>query len=226
VLHRKSGPPAGASHEARISSFYPHPQPVVQHRRRYGLRAIDCADQRHNSRRNGCRGSHGKRHHDNEQTGIRWEAKTNQAGIYTIPLLQPGAYRINVQADGFRTVTRSGVVLKVAQTATLDFSLELGATSESITVSDTTPLLDSGSNAIGAVVDPEKVEDLPMLGRNSNALVTLVPGVRATRQTTLNAVLESHYQFFSINGSRPNQSLFMLDGVNYTNLTFFGPDYI
>src|SRR5258708_20623639 len=64
-----------------------------------------------------------------------------------------------------------------------------------------------------------------MLGRNSNGLVTLVPGVRATRQTTLNAVLESHYQFFSINGSRPNQSQFMLDGGNNTNLTFNGPEY-
>ena len=62
-----------------------------------------------------------------------------------------------------------------------------------------------------------------MLGRNSNALVTLVPGVRATRQTTVNPVLESHYQFFSINGSRPNQSQFMLDGGNNTNLTFNGP---
>jgi hypothetical protein len=69
------------------------------------------------------------------------------------------------------------------------------------------------------------VEDLPMLGRNSNALVTLVPGVRATRQTTVNPVLESHYQFFSINGSRPNQSQFMLDGGNNTNLTFNGPEY-
>ena len=64
-----------------------------------------------------------------------------------------------------------------------------------------------------------------MLGRNSNALMTLVPGVRATRATTASPVLESHYQFFSINGSRPNQSQFMLDGGNNTNLTFNGPEY-
>jgi hypothetical protein len=94
-----------------------------------------------------------------------------------------------------------------------------------VTVSESAALLDAGSNAIGAVVDPQKVEELPMLGRNSNALVTLVPGVRTTRQTSLNAVLESHYQFFSINGSRPNQSQFVLDGGNNTNLTFNGPEY-
>ena len=69
---------------------------------------------------------------------------------------------------------------------------------------------------------PEKVENLPMPGGNSNALMTLVPGVRATSATTANPVLESHYQFFSINGSRPNQSQFMLDGGNI-NLTFNGP---
>ena len=94
-----------------------------------------------------------------------------------------------------------------------------------MTVTDTAPLLESGSNAIGGVVTQEKIEDLPMLGRNSNALMTLVPGVRATRQTLVNPVLESHYQFFSINGSRPNQSQFMLDGGNNTNLTFNGPEY-
>ena len=161
----------------------------------------------------------------NEKTGIKWEAKTNGAGIYTVPLLQPGAYRIEIQAPGFRTVSRSGIQLEVAQTAQLDFSLEIGNAAQSVTVNATAPLLDASSSAIGGLVTSEKVEDLPMLGRNSNALVTLVPGVRATRQTTVNPVLESHYQFFSINGSRPNQSQFMLDGGNNTNLTFNGPEY-
>jgi len=161
----------------------------------------------------------------NEQTGIKREAQTNQSGIYTVPLLQPGKYRVTVEAQGFRNVTRDGVELEVAQTAALNFTLEVGAASESVTVKDTATLLEVGTNAIGGVVTPEKVEDLPMLGRNSNALVTLVPGVRATRQTTVNPVLESHYQFFSINGSRPNQSQFMLDGGNNTNLTFNGPEY-
>src|SRR5581483_1957018 len=162
---------------------------------------------------------------ENELTGIKREAKTNQAGIYTVPLLQPGTYRVSVQAEGFRTLTREEIRLEVAQTAALDFTLEVGATSESITVQETTALLEAGTNAIGGVVTPEKVENVPMLGRNSNALITLVPGVRATRQTTVNPVLESHYQFFSINGSRPNQSQFMLDGGNNTNLTFNGPEY-
>jgi hypothetical protein len=161
----------------------------------------------------------------NDSTGIEFTAKSNQSGIYSVPLLQPGNYPVEIQAPGFRTVQRSGVTLVVAQTAMLDFTLELGTSSQSIAVTDTAPLLDASSSAIGGVVTPEKVEDLPMLGRNSNALMTLVPGVRATRATTVNPVLESHYQFFSINGSRPNQSQFMLNGGNNTNLTFNGPEY-
>jgi hypothetical protein len=161
----------------------------------------------------------------NEQTGITAEALSNQSGSYLVPLLPPGTYRITVEAKGFKTVERTGVQLSVAQSAQFDLSLEVGGSTQSVTVTDTAPLLDTSSNAIGGVVTPEKVEDLPMLGRNSNALMTLVPGVRATRATTGSPVLESHYQFFSINGSRPNQSQFMFDGGNNTNLTFNGPEY-
>ena len=161
----------------------------------------------------------------NESTGIQATAKTNGNGAYSVPLLQPGTYRVKIEAPGFKTVERSPVTLVVAQTAQLNFGLELGTSSQSVSVTDTAPLLDTSSGAIGGVVTPEKVENLPMLGRNSNALMTLVPGVRATRATTVNPVLESHYQFFSINGSRPNQSQFMLDGGNNTNLTFNGPEY-
>src|SRR6476469_306764 len=160
-----------------------------------------------------------------ESTGIQSTAKSNQDGSYAVPLLQPGVYRVEVQAPGFKKVERSGITLVVAQTAQINFNLELGSSSQSISVTDTAPLLDASSSAIGGVVTPEKVENLPMLGRNSNALMTLVPGVRATRATTASPVLESHYQFFSINGSRPNQSQFMLDGGNNTNLTFNGPEY-
>src|SRR4051794_10886576 len=160
-----------------------------------------------------------------ESTGIQSTAKTNGEGSYSVPLLQPGVYRVDVQAPGFKTVQQSGITLVVAQTAQINFNLELGSSTQSVSVTDTAPLLDASSSAIGGVVTPEKVENLPMLGRNSNALMTLVPGVRATRATTASPVLESHYQFFSINGSRPNQSQFMLDGGNNTNLTFNGPEY-
>jgi hypothetical protein len=161
----------------------------------------------------------------NEDTGIRWDAKTNSTGNYSVPLLQPGNYRIRVESQGFRPVNRSQIRLDVAQTARVDFSLEVGTAAESIDVVDTAPLLDTGTNAIGGLVTSEKVENLPLKGRNSNAFMMLVPGVRATKATTGQPVLESHYQFFSVNGSRPNQNQFQLDGGNNTDLSFNSPEY-
>ena len=158
-------------------------------------------------------------------TGIAQTAKTNTLGVYTATFLKPGTYRIDVSAPGFRPLGREGVVLEVAQTATLNFDLQVGSNVETVTVSDAAPLLDVSSDAIGGVVEPAQVENLPMLGRNSNSLMVLEPGVVSTRQTTDNPVLESHYQFFSINGSRPDQSKFTLDGGNDTNLAFNGPEY-
>ena len=162
---------------------------------------------------------------ENEETGIEREASTNELGRYTITLLPPGSYRIDVQSEGFRSVYRSGIQLQVAQTATVNFALEVGAIAESIDVTDTAPLLDTGTNAVGGLVAADKVENLPMKGRNSMAFMLLVPGVRVTRATTNQAVLESHYQFFSVNGSRPGQNQFMLDGGNNTNVGFNSPEF-
>ena len=82
----------------------------------------------------------------------------------------------------------------------MNFELEVGAVTETMDVTDTAPLLDTGTAAMGGVVAPDKVENLPMKGRNSMAFMLLIPGVRVTRATTNQAVLESHYQFFSVNG--------------------------
>jgi hypothetical protein len=158
-------------------------------------------------------------------TGIAQPTKTNALGVYTVSLLKPGSYRVDIGATGFRSLSRAGITLEVAQTATLNFKLQVGGSVETITVSGDTPLLNVSSDAIGGVVEPAQVENLPMLGRNSNALMVLEPGVVSTRQTTDNPVLESHYQFFSMNGSRPDQSKFTLDGGNDTNVAFNGPEY-
>jgi hypothetical protein len=161
----------------------------------------------------------------NEATGLARKTVTNESGGYTVALLQPGTYRINVEAPGFRPLSRAGVLLQVAQTATVNLSLQVGTDVQTVSVTEEVPLLDTSTDAIGGVVSPAQVENLPMLGRNSNSLMVLEPGVVATRQTTANPVLESHYQFFSINGSRPDQSQFLLDGGNDTNLAFNGPEY-
>jgi hypothetical protein len=119
-------------------------------------------------------------------TGIAHPTKTNALGVYTVSLLKPGPYRIDISATGFRSLSRTGVTLEVAQTATLDFKLQVGGNVETVSVSGDTPLLNVSSDAIGGVVEPAQVENLPMLGRNSNALMVLEPGVVSTsKQQTI-----------------------------------------
>src|SRR5246127_845640 len=87
-------------------------------------------------------------------TGIAQTTKTNALGVYTVSLLKPGSYRIDINATGFRSLSRTGVTLEVAQTATLNFKLQVGGSVETITVSGDTPLLNVSSDAIGGVVEP------------------------------------------------------------------------
>ena len=81
-------------------------------------------------------------------TGTKRTVTTNEQGLYSIPFLDPGTYDIQVQKEGFRTVQRSGVKLDVAQTATLNFSLDVGAVSDQVTVTAQSVALDTGSASL------------------------------------------------------------------------------
>lgn len=78
----------------------------------------------------------------NEATGVQYSSKTNGTGIYTITVLPPGQYRVQVSKPGFKTLIKPGIVLNVQSALALNFTLPVGATSESITVDGGTSLVD------------------------------------------------------------------------------------
>src|SRR5215472_4338764 len=88
-------------------------------------------------------------------------AKTDSHGNFTIPFLKPGTYTVNVQHPGFKQYTQQGITLQVAQTAALTIRLDLGATTESVTVTAEAPLLESATADRGGVVDRQRVTELP-----------------------------------------------------------------
>jgi outer membrane receptor protein involved in Fe transport len=159
----------------------------------------------------------------NVGTGARRETATNEQGLFNLPFLDPATYDIQVQREGFRTVTRLGIKFDVAQIARLDFSLEVGAVSEQVTVTAQGPLLETGSASLAHLVDNTKIVNLPTNGRNSYGFATLIPGVRASRGFTEVAYGMYNDQFVSINGSRPNQNSFLLDAGANSNPAFNGP---
>jgi hypothetical protein len=113
----------------------------------------------------------------NDDTGVRRDATSNEAGLYQFPALQPGTYSLAVQKDGFKQVTRDSIRLEVNQTARIDFAMQVGAVSETVEVTGAAPLLESTTSSVGHVIDTKAVADLPLNGRNFVQLAILGPGV-------------------------------------------------
>lgn len=154
----------------------------------------------------------------NEGTGIKREARSDDRGLYTVALLPPGQYRANVHHTGFRTLERKGLVLHVDEAATVDFVLEVGSVSETLTVQGEAPLLDTAQAEQGAVVDNTRVINLPLNGRDPFQLSALTPGVQPEGGFFVVRVLQeqSYQSNFSINGGIPLTNDILLDGTSNT----------
>jgi len=144
----------------------------------------------------------------NESTTITTTATTNASGEYVVNGLRPASYTIKVEAPGFRGVVRTGLVLAVSQQATVDFALNLASTTETVTVTETAPLLDTGSSSLGTEVTNEFVSRMPLQGRDANQLVYLSAGVTQLN----NADNYPTGTAFSSNGQRYGSAEIRLDG--------------
>ena len=111
----------------------------------------------------------------NVDTRVQWKTATTSSGYYTEPQLPPGQYSITIQKQGFMTSNRSGITLAVSQVARIDFTLKLGATTQTVSVTAAAPLLESQTASLGQVVQTKRINDLPLNGRNYLNLVALVP---------------------------------------------------
>lgn len=140
--------------------------------------------------------------------------KTDSHGNFSIPFLRPGTYTVSVQHPGFKQYMRQGVTLEVAQTASLPIQLQLGAESQSVTVTAEAPLLETSTADRGGVVDTQRVAELPLNSRNPFMLGAMMSGVTFRgsaiwqRPFDNGAIAE-----WSINGSRQRQNEFLMDGA-------------
>ncbi|MDX1982273.1 MAG: TonB-dependent receptor [Bryobacteraceae bacterium] len=156
----------------------------------------------------------------NTTTGLSQSATSNDLGNYTIPLLPPGSYRIEVRKEGFKPVRGSGFELQVAQVARLDFTLDVGNVNDTVQVTAEVPLLAQETSSLGQVIDNAKVSNIPLNGRSPYRLLQLTPGVLSSPSASgmfgdiaVNQVDETN---FSINGGRYKTNEVMVDGVPST----------
>ena len=105
--------------------------------------------------------------------------KTSVVGRYTAPLLMPGNYTVKAESPGFKTEVRQGVQLLTGDTLNVDFTLQVGASSESVTVTGEPPLIDVTHTDTGMALDDRTVRDLPVMTNVVTSMIQFAPGVNA-----------------------------------------------
>jgi carboxypeptidase family protein len=150
----------------------------------------------------------------NENTGVALDTVTNDEGRYRVGSLVPGNYRVEIEADGFRSSVQRGVVLAVDETLAIDVALDVGGQSESIDVVAGQPLLETQSANLAQTVTRQMLEALPLPNRAASSLASLAPGVVMIDTGSGTA---ENYPVFSVAGGRARNQHFILDGGNASN---------
>jgi len=154
------------------------------------------------------------------KTNVATTATTNQDGLYHITGLVPSVYRAVISKEGFNRVVKDEIVLHVQDEVSLNFSLEVGSVSESITVEAGEPLLQSQTSSLSEAIEGRTVQDTPLNGRNVLNLVALVPGVIAQGSASGNPIGNQSgstnpngWGNYQIGGGMSNQSATFIDGA-------------
>ncbi len=147
-----------------------------------------------------------------EETNVGQTFLTNSRGIFVFTGIRPASYTIRVEAAGFGSQERKNLTLAVSQQATIDFTLAPGKVSESVTVTEQAPLLDTGDASLGTDVTNEYVRDIPLINRSMFGLMFLAGGVTETTGSGTQDSYPSGTNFVS-NGQRNATAEVRLDGA-------------
>jgi hypothetical protein len=150
-------------------------------------------------------------------TGEERTDVTDAQGHYGVTLLSPGAYRVNVRANGFKGTEIESVRVVITETITVDISLEVGDVSEQVIITSE-PLIQTSGPQLGRVVDSRAVAELPLATRNFLQILALSPGTVASLPD--NTALGRNSQAVSVNGARGTQNNFEINGIDANELVF------
>ena len=152
-------------------------------------------------------------------TEVQRGTVTDGTGWYQVLALPVGEYEISVKKQGFAEEVRKGIQLAVGQDATADLRLNVGEVSQQITVEADAPPVNVTTVDVSGLVGERQVKDLPLNGRSFDELVTLNPGVvnfTAEKTGGTGVSNSTNGNNFAVSGNRPQQNIFLLNGVEYT----------
>ena len=144
----------------------------------------------------------------NINTSATSKTTTNAEGLYFVPDLPPGQYRLRVEMEGFASLLRPDVTLQVQDQLVLNFTMTVGSRIETLTVTGEVSLINTESAAVSTVVDQNFVENLPLNGRSFQSLILLAPGV------VMVPVQSGNTGQFSVDGQRADSNYVTVDGVS------------
>jgi hypothetical protein len=151
-------------------------------------------------------------------TGLVRTVTSDSAGEFTAPSLPTGKYTVVAELSGFKTVSFANIDVGVDQRVRVNVRLDIGAVSESVTITGNSPLVQTSSSELGTTVQEEQIKTLPLNGRNFVNLTRTVPGVvRGIPGANIDGAGSLAWRAsasFSANGQRPRDNNYMLDGVD------------
>ncbi len=156
----------------------------------------------------------------NKDTGLTRTMKTTDAGLYRFDLLPAGNYELKVTMTGFKAITVASTELIVGETSTLNFTLEPGSVSQTVTVTEQAPIVDVTKTNVGIDISPQQIQDMPLNGRDFGNLAYLAPGARpvGSYDPTKNRVA-----VISTNGSNGRNVNVTVNGIDDKDNTVGGP---
>src|SRR5271157_4151892 len=151
----------------------------------------------------------------NTETGVAATVRTNSEGNYAVTFLRPGVYRVKAQTAGFKNTEQDNLQLRMDDRLEVNLTLELGATSDSVTVTGATPLLETASASSGMVVDTRRITDLPTTQGVAFVLMEMAPGANYGSPSYMSEEqpYAGRFMSYAINGTAAQQSEMTMDGT-------------
>ena len=154
----------------------------------------------------------------NGATGLARTVTTGPGGRYVIAQLPPGEYELRAEMGGFKPHVRPDVLLTVAQSITLNISLQVGDVAIVEVVTGKTPIVNTASSELSYLVSSQQIEQIPLNGRNYTDLAMLQPGVLPFPHRDGGSVV-AHGMGMSVNGQDPRSNVYLLDGTLQNDFT-------
>ena len=155
----------------------------------------------------------------NDETGSERRLISGPDGRYAAPSIPVGTYTVTASADGFTAGRQLNIPLSVGQSQKVDIALAVTGVAQSVTVQDAPPIVNVSTQQTSGLVDAREVKELPLNGRSYDQLITLNPATvnyTAQRSGSVGTSNSSVGNMFAVSGRRPQDNLYLLNGVEYT----------